>query len=361
MNTFGFHPEGRGPGFRRTWAFAFAVFALSWLPAQEEGEVMPTGAAPLHRKDFAKIGKVAPLAGSAVGEPVISMRERFPHPRHQGRLSSCVTFAACYAIKTYLERSRNGWEDTDNTDEHVFSPAFIYNEFERQISKGPLTNSKGIKIQAGLSFLEGAGCCTWKTMPYDGETAGLAEDHMWDEARRYRRDKWDTIDIRNVGLLRQYLAAGKPVIFGAVVDTAGGRWAVDEKGITDRLLNVVTGYHAMVLVGYDDNKGGPGMGAFEVMNSWGDQWNDGGFAWVAYTFWPQWVNEGYVIWDSREEAKQLPLPDNVKASDLRWLPPGPEGKRNGNWGYPDTVILKDLKVTEEKKYPEQIRSFQVGE
>lgn len=38
--------------------------------------------------------------------------------------------------------------------------------------------------------------------------------------------------------------------------------------------------HAMCIIGYDDSKFG---GAFEVMNSWGDNWGDDGYFWVKYS------------------------------------------------------------------------------
>ncbi len=273
-------------------------------------------------------------------------------------MNACVPFAAVYAIKTYLERTRNGWSDTDNSDEHVFSPAFIYNQYELQTPEEPLRN-RGMLIQSALSTLEGAGCCTWKTLPYNGTTAYAFDDSaVWIEAARYRKDKWDTIDIKDISIVRQYLSSGRPIIIGAKVDIAqNGKWNVDQFGVTNSLRRVGTAYHAMALVGYNDNKGGDGQGAFEIMNSWGSDWNDKGFGWVSYSFWPNFVNEGYVIWDTRSESKKLPLPEGVTLSQLRWLPPGPEGKKNGNWGYPADVIVKDLKATDDKKFPEIVREL----
>ncbi|RYZ24928.1 MAG: DUF4384 domain-containing protein, partial [Sphingobacteriales bacterium] len=37
--------------------------------------------------------------------------------------------------------------------------------------------------------------------------------------------------------------------------------------------------HAMCVVGFDDDKQG---GAFEIMNSWGTGWGNGGFTWIPY-------------------------------------------------------------------------------
>lgn len=46
------------------------------------------------------------------------------------------------------------------------------------------------------------------------------------------------------------------------------------------------GRHAMVVVGYDDNKG-----AFKVLNSWGTSWGQGGFGWIAYSAFKTRVRE----------------------------------------------------------------------
>ena len=50
------------------------------------------------------------------------------------------------------------------------------------------------------------------------------------------------------------------------------------------------GGHAQCVVGYDDAKYG---GAFLIMNSWGPQWGNNGFAWVRYKHFKYFVREAY--------------------------------------------------------------------
>ena len=50
------------------------------------------------------------------------------------------------------------------------------------------------------------------------------------------------------------------------------------------------GGHAMCVVGYDDKKFG---GAFLIMNSWGPNWGQNGFAWVRYQHFQYFVREAY--------------------------------------------------------------------
>ncbi len=48
----------------------------------------------------------------------------------------------------------------------------------------------------------------------------------------------------------------------------------------------------MCVIGFDDNKGG---GAFEVMNSWGEDWGNNGFFWITYDDFTKHVNDCYAL------------------------------------------------------------------
>jgi hypothetical protein len=60
------------------------------------------------------------------------------------------------------------------------------------------------------------------------------------------------------------------------------------------------GGHAMCVVGYDDQKYG---GAFEVQNSWGNDWGNGGFFWVRYVDCAIWGIQGYEIIENLSNFK----------------------------------------------------------
>jgi C1A family cysteine protease len=50
------------------------------------------------------------------------------------------------------------------------------------------------------------------------------------------------------------------------------------------------GGHAMCVIGYDDRKEG---GAFQIMNSWGNDWGVNGIGWVLYKDFKHFVREAY--------------------------------------------------------------------
>ena len=322
-----------------TVALCFAVPLT--LIAQDRA----TGALPLPEKKFKEIDKAEAIPGAAVGEPKTSMRSRFPPCRDQGTQFSCTGFAVAYAVKSYLEAVQQGWNTFD--DEHVFSPAFIYNQFSND------HGTTGIYIQQALAFLQGGGCCAWKDMPYDpNDASSRPTKDLLDQARKFRIAWWDALPVKNIQTMKSYLVVHVPLIIGANVDIEEkGKWQQNTKGVTDEYLHPDhLGYHSMVVTGYDDDKN-----AFEVMNSWGPDWNDSGYGWVDYKFWPKFVREGYVT-DNVRTAPLAPA-TGLKPDQVKWLPVGPEGAVNGNWGFPWAVDLKKLRFGKGKTLPAEVKQY----
>jgi hypothetical protein len=78
--------------------------------------------------------------------------------------------------------------------------------------------------------------------------------------------------------VRKSLFEGKPVIIGMNTPNSfqglrGKLWQARESHSFDY------GGHAMTVIGYDDDKYG---GAFEIQNSWGTNWGNGGYIWIKY-------------------------------------------------------------------------------
>ncbi len=83
--------------------------------------------------------------------------------------------------------------------------------------------------------------------------------------------------------LKSLLADNIPIIFGARLADNFMTWNSNAVlSSSSSFQNVGQhAYHAMVLAGYDDNKG---AGAFKVINSWGTGWGAQGYIWIDYNF-----------------------------------------------------------------------------
>lgn len=77
------------------------------------------------------------------------------------------------------------------------------------------------------------------------------------------------IDSGDLDGVRLAVASGKPVVFGMVVGTEF--LSDDGPVLIDRMDGQGVAGHAMCVVGYEGD-------TFEIVNSWGASWRDGGFA-----------------------------------------------------------------------------------
>ena len=72
---------------------------------------------------------------------------------------------------------------------------------------------------------------------------------------------------------------------------------------TDNDLNMNGfGGHCMCVIGYDDYKEG---GAFQIMNSWGNDWGNQGVAWIPYNVFEKFVVEAYGVYPMGNASKPL--------------------------------------------------------
>lgn len=257
----------------------------------------------------------------------VDISKDMPPVMNQGRQNSCVAFSTGYYTKSYYEYKENKWKYDPpmlgGQGEHVFSPAYIYN----QINGG---RDQGSYFHDALNLVISKGIPPWKYMPYK-ETDYLSQPptSAHEVAQKFRAKSFKRIPFDNLEAIKSELAKGNPVIFGMVIDDNFYNLGAD---VYDTPGGKQYGGHAMTLVGYDNNKRSPkgDIGAFKVINSWGTRWGDKGFGWISYRTWMQLRPYVYVLYDEKgdsiveypetqnqitqEENQYLPAPTNVFAT-----------------------------------------------
>jgi len=102
----------------------------------------------------------------------------------------------------------------------------------------------------------------------------------------FRFDPAGTSPATVLASLRTSLANGVPMMFGTTVYSSfpglgDGKGEVPFPAKNDK----VEGGHAMMIVGYDDNKQiGAYKGALMIRNSWGTGWGMQGYGWLPYQY-----------------------------------------------------------------------------
>ena len=225
----------------------------------------------------------------------------FPPIRSQGNLGSCASFAVTYyqlSYMTAIQRNLDIRDGDDNTNK--YSPKWSYN-----IINGG--RDYGSTFPDNFALLEEHGACSWAELPYDTDfRAWCLDPAVWRNALSVRTEPlqyiWNASSDTGIALAKELLTNGYVLTFGTYFNSWRYVLIHDDPSTPDDdsetwksvayWLTGSSGSHAVTIVGYNDaiwaDVNGDGLvdpaekGAFRVANSWGDQWEDQGFVWLAY-------------------------------------------------------------------------------
>lgn len=237
-----------------------------------------------------------PFSGESL-PPVVDLSPNLPPVGDQGLQSSCVGWSVGYGLKSFQEK-------VESNQSFLFSPAYIYN----QLNNG---QDGGINIIDAMNLISQQGACLWSDMPYsDKDFTRKPTLSAIDNASKYKIDFWRQVNVLDIKEVKAQVNAGFPVVIGSVVDEGfiNGGAKLKNSYIWAKASGKPKGNHAMLVIGYDDNKK-----AFKLMNSWGTKWGDNGYGWVDYNYFPNVVKEGYVAKDATEglpEKKEVIVQKN---------------------------------------------------
>lgn len=246
----------------------------------------------LDPKQFEKASIYEPLADDDNRNPLpesANLQKFAPTPGNQGQQGSCVAWSSAYAARTIVESARTGQAG----DQLKFSPAFLYNQIG-------LEGCQGSYIIRAMEYMTKQGSVPYNDFEYTDQDCSRQPDRsLIQKAEAFKMrgfnrlslgDRNDQLDIRAI---KENLAQGAPVVIGMMVGQSFmqgmiGQDVWNPEPGDDQQMGF--GGHAMCAVGYDDKKYG---GSFLIMNSWGPEWGNNGFAWVRYPHFNYFVREAY--------------------------------------------------------------------
>ncbi|MBW8640282.1 DUF4384 domain-containing protein [Hoeflea sp. WL0058] len=292
---------------RQTACVTLVLWLLGAMPSfSQDFSEYGTGLLPTPPDILATIPP-APTRRAFLPESV-DLSDRFPMPGNQGRQGSCVAWAVGYAARSYYDSQPRSGRTLSRSE--IPSPAYIYN------SLAPSCCGCGTSIFLALDLLENGGSLSFAQMPYDQNKCDAPSSsqkaaankfkisgyHFLAPASEYGGDLEKTRKAR-LNLVRQELAFGHPVIFGATLTTTflgrktwlgdGSEYCGEER----------CGSHAMTFTGYDDRKK-----TLKFINSWSTKWGQNGFAYMTYDAFMKHVNSAYVLRMPFEPEPPKPLP-----------------------------------------------------
>lgn len=283
---------------RRFGTLTLLIAAATPVAAEEHG----TGFIPLSKEEYAAQPH-AVRARSATFLSAVDLSPYFPPVGDQKYQGSCTAWAVSYAARSYYLAAISGHKPVTPGD--ISSPAYVFNSSTRRpADKG--VNCGGAALRDALNVVVSQGSTSLARMPYSADSCipapGVEDKQL---AVQWKVPGWDVIapeSIHKPDAYREMLERGVPVMIGAFINASEWqnyhRTAIYTLSPNSLGTPATPGYtgHAMVIVGYDDNKVAANgeKGAFKVMNSWGEGFADRGFIWASYDSLLALVQEAYV-------------------------------------------------------------------
>jgi Papain family cysteine protease len=220
---------------------------------------------------------------------MISLAAYAPTRQNQGKQGSCVAWSSAYAARTILEAAST----KQNPNSVAYSPAFLYNNIA-------LEGCQGSYIQKAMEFMQANGVANYNDFKYDENDCGrLPSNDVVQKAAQnkihgfHRLTETDDVNGISIRAVKEHLAKDAPVVIGMMVGGTFMQRMLGQKvwhpTSEDRDMTGFGG-HAMCVIGYDDRVEG---GAFQIMNSWGNEWGQNGIGFVRYADFKEFVREAY--------------------------------------------------------------------
>lgn len=206
----------------------------------------------------------------------ISLKKYFKPTSHQYQLSSCVANAAADTIEAEICRSRN----LSPSDVQDMSRLFIYYNARNNTTPPSAHMDKGTFISLAFDSISRYGVPPESIWPYDASKVSTRPSILaYRKAMSNRFARYYSINSsgkeRTKDIVKS-LNSGHPVVFGTAVDAAFLK--ISGHAVTGPPSNPI-GQHAMVVTSWNS-----AMNAFEVRNSWGEEWGNGGYSWLTASY-----------------------------------------------------------------------------
>ena len=196
----------------------------------------------------------------------------------QGELGSCTAnaIAGAYTYRYNLENNASAGSENE------FLPSRLFVYYNERRMEGNVKTDAGAEIKDGIKSVKKVGVCPESMWPYDiTKFTEKPPTECYDEAKKCHHATEEHRVVKTLDSLKGCLETGRVFAFGFIVFES----FEDQTKWVDGVMPLpakgekVLGGHAVLCVGYDDNKK-----CFLVRNSWSDKWGLDGNFYMPYEF-----------------------------------------------------------------------------
>jgi C1A family cysteine protease len=189
----------------------------------------------------------------------------------QGQLGSCTAFSMAKGLREYLQ-NKNGEKATP------MSALWLYYNERAHMGAQYIKQDSGANMSDGNYVLSNQGCATEASWGYNIAKFTVKPPAAADASAAAWKIK-SAANLATVDDVKAAVAAGQPVVFGFTVYESFEAIGADGVMPDPKPGESVLGGHAVMVVGYDDQKQ-----QLTVRNSWGGGWGDKGYFYMSYKF-----------------------------------------------------------------------------
>lgn len=215
------------------------------------------------------------LIGNKVKLPsAVDHRQYCPLVYNQGELGSCTANAVLASVQ--FEQIRGHIQ--------TYMPSRLFQYYNSRVYHRTVSEDSGATITNSLKAVAKYGYCSEKDWQYD-----MKKFTVKPPTTIYKKAELNSLPNAFYGRVNQIvydlkhcLFSGNTIVFGFCIYESFESEAVAKTGFVpmpNKKKELMLGGHAVLLVGYDDNKR-----HWIVRNSWGEAWGDKGYCYFPYEF-----------------------------------------------------------------------------
>ena len=208
----------------------------------------------------------------------VDMRHYVHRVYDQGKLCSCTANAVCAAYGFDLTKQS---QTLDYYHYYYFDPSRLFVYYNTREYEGTTWQDSGASLRDTVKAFKRKGVCDENLWPYDVSKFSKKPPRPCYNAAQGNNIKYERLK-QDIDQFRACLHDNCPFVFGFKV-----YWSFNEIGkdgvmpmpTYKELLNEPESRHAVMAVGYDDEKK-----HIIVLNSWGTKWGRNGYFYMPYKF-----------------------------------------------------------------------------
>jgi len=219
--------------------------------------------------------------------------------KDQGHVGSCTAFS----FIGLMEYNYNKYASAPSGEQDIFSEKFLYYITRVKVENQAPTQDDGAYIRDVLKASKIFGVCKEISCPYytNGKIEYYAppSDNMYDEAQKFQILQYARVDERNMLATCKVLIDNERPFVGGFLCYENLHENV--RGQIPLPKGRICGGHAVLFVGYDDNKK-----LLKFKNSWGVNWGDNGYGYLPYHFMERGlVQDVWTVYKQEHEDKAI--------------------------------------------------------